>query len=435
MGVVGYLFGRRVFAPVRRWVDEGRSPDAEERRSTLLVPRRLMAGSFVIWLVAAAYFGALNVVVDESAAEAARVLFATVLGGITTSAMAYVLVDWAMRPLFRDALAAGPVTVRVPGVRRRLVVTWVVSSGIPLLGAATTWVGRPEAEQEVLRNATALAVIGIVTGFVMTALVARSIADRVETVRRALARVQDGDVEVEVAVDEGGEIGALQAGVNAMVAGLRERQRLRDLFGRHVGDEVARHALERGGDLGGESRDASAVFVDLVGSTSLAADRPPHEVVETLNLMFGTVVRAASAEGGWINKFEGDGALCVFGAPGDEPDHAARALRAARAMHEELASLGLHVGIGVSSGHVVAGNVGAAERFEYTVIGDPVNVAARLTDMAKHEPPGVLASGAAVEAAGGAGGPWRHLRRVEVRGRPEPLDLYVPEGTSGAAAV
>ena len=436
LGGVGYLIGRQVLAPVRRWVDEGREPDAEERRATLLAPRRLMGTSLVLWLVAAVYFGALNVVIDDGLQEGARVTFATVLGGITTSVMAYVLVDWAMRPLFREALAAGPVRVRVPGVRRRLVATWVVGSGIPLVGAATTWVGRTETEQEILRSATALAWIGLVTGFVMTGLVAKSIADRVEAVRRALARVEQGDVSVTVPVDEGGEIGALQAGVNAMVAGLQERQRLRDLFGRHVGDEVARQALERGEALGGEVRDASAVFVDLIGSTGLAADRPPQEVVETLNRMFATVVRTVSAEGGWVNKFEGDGALCVFGAPDDQPDHAARALRAARAMRDELRALELDVGIGVGSGQVVAGNVGAEERFEYTVIGDPVNVAARLTELAKSTPGRLLASGGAVAAAGDEAACWSLSGQVEVRGRAEPLEAFVPRaGTSEAAAV
>jgi adenylate cyclase len=435
MGVVGYVVGRRVLAPVRRWIDDRREPDALERRATLLVPRRLMTASFVIWLVATTYFTTLNLALGEGGREAARVGFATVLGGVTTSAMAYVLVDWTMRPLFRRAFAAGPVTVRVPGVRRRLVVTWVVSTGIPLVGIAMTWVGRTGAEQEVLRTATALAWIGIVTGLVMTSLVARSVADRIEAVRNALARVQDGDVTVEVAVDEGGEIGSLQAGVNAMVTGLREREELRDLFGRHVGDEVARHVIDRGRVLGGEVRDASALFVDLVASTTLAVERPPQEVVGTLNELFDVVVTAISEEGGWVNKFEGDGALCVFGAPEDLPDHAARALRAARRMRDELGRRGLHVGIGVGSGPVVAGNVGAERRFEYTVIGDPVNVAARLTDLAKGTPGHLLASARAVDAAGDEGSGWEPVGELELRGRAGRTLAFAPAGTGGAGAV
>src|SRR5207245_5715804 len=122
---------------------------------------------------------------------------------------------------------------------------------------------------------------------------------------------------------------------------------------------------------------ATALFVALIGSTSLAQSRAPEDVVAILNALFTAVVSAVGAEAGWVNKFEGDGALCIFGAPDAQPDHAARALRAARSLHAELAQLDdVDVGIGVSTGLVVAGNVGAEQRYEYTVIGDPVNEAA-----------------------------------------------------------
>ena len=137
---------------------------------------------------------------------------------------------------------------------------------------------------------------------------------------------------------------------------------------------------------------------------------PPGEVVATLNAFFQAVVDTVQAEGGWVNKFEGDGALCVFGVPAFQPDHEQRALRAARALPGRLAEVraahpGLDAGIGVSSGTVVAGNVGTEERFEYTVIGRPVNEAARLTDLAKQRPGRVLASAAAVRAGGDPSGP------------------------------
>ena len=200
-------------------------------------------------------------------------------------------------------------------------------------------------------------------------------------------------------------ISNLQAGFNRMVAGLRERAAIQDLFSRHVGHEVAAQALERGTGLGGESRRASVIFTDLIGSTAMAEVLPPGEVVATLNAFFQAVQDTVSAQGGWVNKFEGDGALCVFGVPGFQPDHEARALRAARALRIRLAELaaehpGLEAGIGVSSGTVVAGNVGTEERYEYTVIGRAVNEAARLTDLAKQRPGRLLASDGAVRAAG-----------------------------------
>src|SRR3954463_7684184 len=179
-----------------------------------------------------------------------------------------------------------------------------------------------------------------------------------------------------------------------MLAGLREREALRDLFGRHVGHHDANSALERGVKLGGEQREAAVLFVDLIGSTALASERDPEEVMALLNRYFGIVVEVAHKHRGWVNKFEGDGALCVFGAPEDMEDPAGCALSAAREMDERLRVElpEIAAAIGVSAGRVVAGNVGHAQRFEYTVIGDPVNEASRLTQLAKGTDGRVLAS-------------------------------------------
>jgi adenylate cyclase len=173
------------------------------------------------------------------------------------------------------------------------------------------------------------------------------------------------------------------------------------------------------------------LFVDIIGSTAMAEVLPPGEVVATLNDYFGCVVRVVGDEGGWVNKFEGDGALCVFGAPATQPDHAARALRAARRLRRELAELrtkrpGLDVAIGVSAGPLVAGNVGTESRYEYTVIGRPVNEAARLSDLAKGKPGRVVASQAALERAGDEATRWASLGTVALRGQSAPTEIYEP---------
>ena len=249
--------------------------------------------------------------------------------------------------------------------------------------------------------------------------------------RDALGRVRDGDLDTGLVVDDGGEVGEVQAGFNSMVEGLRERHRLRDLFGRHVGQQVATNALERGTGLGGQQADASVIFVDLIGSTAMAEVLPPDEVVETLNDFFGVVVHTIHGEGGWVNKFEGDGALCIFGAPGTQPDHPARALRAARELRLALGTLcerhpGLEAGIGVSSGQVVAGNVGTEARYEYTVIGPAVNEAARLTDVAKGRSVKVLASSDTVRRAGDEAERWHDVGTVALRGRSSPTAIFEP---------
>jgi adenylate cyclase len=244
-----------------------------------------------------------------------------------------------------------------------------------------------------------------------------------DELRAALRSVHAGDLDAAVTVDAVGEIGMVQAGFNQMVAGLREREELRDLFGRHVGEEVARAALESGVSLGGEARDVSVFFVDLAGSSTLAREREPDEIVAMLNRFFAAVVDAAGAEGGWVNKFEGDAALCVFGAPTDQPDHAARALRAARRLRDSLD--GIDAGIGVSSGKVVAGNVGSETRYEYTVIGHPVNEASRLTDEAKNYAGRLLAGRAAIDAAPGEAPHWESRGIADLRGT-GPTEVFEP---------
>jgi adenylate cyclase len=214
-----------------------------------------------------------------------------------------------------------------------------------------------------------------------------------------------------------------------MVSDVRERERIRDLFGRHVGEDVAKAAMSRQIELGGEVRDVAVLFIDIVGSTTIATEQPPEEVVKLLNRFFAVVVSEVHERGGFVNKFEGDAVLAVFGAPEDMEDAAGCALRAARTMTarllEEVPEAA--AGVGVSAGPAVAGNVGAESRFEYTVIGDPVNEAARLSEHAKTVEGCVVASARAVEAASREEAErWREIDEVELRGRREPTRIAVP---------
>ena len=173
------------------------------------------------------------------------------------------------------------------------------------------------------------------------------------------------------------------------------------------------------------------LFVDLVGSTTLAATRPPTEVVDLLNRFFAVVVEVVHRHGGIVNKFEGDAALAVFGAPTVVDDPAGAALAAAREMAGSLrgAVPEVEAGIGVSYGTAVAGNVGAEQRYEYTVIGDPVNEAARLTELAKAISGHVVASEVAVAAASPTeAGHWTLGDTTVLRGRTAPTRLATPTG-------
>jgi adenylate cyclase len=420
-GVVGLLVGVRVLDALA-WSRAGRPPADGERASTLLVPWRFVVLSALLWLGGNVVFTVGNLVSGNPGTQVVSAAIGTAMGGATTSLACYLLAERVLRPVFAEALRDGPLPTTTFGVRQRIVLAWGLGSGIPMLGIATSPFGpdRPS-----LAVVAMLALIGLVFGSVLVGVATRSVSDRLTEVRHALAQIQRGDLNVEVPVDEAGEIGHLQAGVNAMVHGLRERSVIADLFGRHVGTEVARQALNEGVHLGGEQRDVSALFLDVTGSTTLAATRAPTDVLSMLNRLFGAVVSIVEEEGGWVDKFEGDGVLCVFGAPGPLADHPTRALATARRLAELVGALDF--GIGVSSGLVVAGNIGSETRFEYTVIGDPVNEASRLTEAAKSRPSRVLAACRTLERASATEAAcWQRAETLQLRGRPEPTETCEP---------
>jgi adenylate cyclase len=386
----------------------------------------------VLWLVAVVCFTVLNAI--WSWLLAGIIAATTLLGGVTTCAAAYLLSERIMRSASARALASGtPDRPVLPGVAPRALLAWMLGSGVPLLGltavAIVVLAGEDVDRTELAVTVLSLAGVAIAVGLTITWQAARAVADPVHSVREGVERVQSGDFGAQVAVFDGGDLGLLQAGFNRMSEGLAEREELRDLFGRHVGEDVARAALDRGIELGGEELEVAVLFVDIIGSTSLAAEKPPQEVVSMLNEFFGVVVEVVEDCGGLVNKFEGDAALAVFGAPLPLDDAAGCALRAARELSRRLGDEvdGLSAGIGVSAGRAVAGNIGSESRFEYTVIGDPVNEAARLCELAKEAEGRVLASSCALELArDDEKQHWREGDEVQLRGRSEETRLAEP---------
>jgi adenylate cyclase len=429
---VGVYWGLRMLRPVRTMAGHEHAPDEAERRAVLYGPLRLMAMQGGLW-----GFGAIGwALIDLRFAGllALKVGLITVLGGITTCATVYLLAERLLRPIAAVALAAGPAPPGSGfGVAPRAMLAWALGSAVPMLGliiaAASSLFIRTMSVTQLAVTILALGGAALLVGFQVTYIAARAIADPVQSVREGLAKVERGDLQAAVPVYDASEVGLLQAGFNQMVEGLRENEQLRDLFGRHVGQDVARHAMAHGVELGGEVCDAAVIFVDLQGSTRLAATLPPGEVVGLLNAFFGVVVEVVTGHGGLINKFQGDAALAIFGVPEPLDDPARQALGAAREMSLRLqAELPrLVAGIGVSAGQVVAGHIGAEQRFEYTVIGDPVNEAARLSDLAKTTRDRVLASDAVLAVADAAeAARWRLGGTVTLRGRTAATRVAAP---------
>lgn len=431
-GVIG---GRRLYMRATGWLDAGREPTDDDLRSLLRLPAYTAAGAMIGWLGAVVIWTTMSSI-SHPWQGTVRVAMSIWLGGLATCGLTYLIIEWAIRPLVAIALADRPLERRLaPGVWTKLLMSWVIGADVFLLMIGLTFVGRPASEPPSAAAIWFIIGAAFVAGTLVVHVATRSLATPLLELRRAVRRVQDGELDVGIPVDDGGEIGMLQAGFNQMVTGLRERAVLSDLFGRHVGVDVARQAIDAGNVvLGGERREVAVVFVDVIGSTKLAQTQAPEDVVTLLNQFFSTVVRVVSSEGGWVNKFEGDGALAVFGAPAATDDCAGRALRAARTLRRELLAIAakhpeIDAAIGVSAGNVVAGNIGAEERFEYTVVGSPVNEAARLTDEAKGRLGRVLASEEAIARAGAEAASWSVGSEVQLRGYDDPVLVYEPADT------
>lgn len=429
----GVLWGETWLRSGRRWVQEGRAPTESELTAVLQAPMRLFVVHGTLWLVAAALFAALNAFIEIELV--ARVAFTVALGGLTTSAVTYLLAERITRPLAKAALSMRTVErPRLPGVTTRTMLGWALGTGVPLVGLIIVGIfGLVEPEEASTTSLAitmiALAGTALLVGWTVMVLGARAVAEPIGGLRRAIRALGDGDLGARVEVSDGSVLGLLQAGFNDMAHGLQEREALRDLYGRQVGVEVARDVLERGTALGGEQREVAVLFVDVVGSTRLAATLPAEQVVARLNRFFGVVVDEVHGHGGWVNKFQGDATLVVFGAPEELDDPAGRALAAARGLARRLPHEvpELQAGIGVAYGPVVAGNIGDERRFEFTVIGDPVNEAARLTELAKARTPMLVASSRAVESAGVVERRrWRIDGSAHLRGRTEPTQLAIP---------
>jgi adenylate cyclase len=435
--VIGRRWSLQHADRVAAWLAHDRPPTPEERDHVLRVGFNSARISGTFWLIAAVLFTALNAVIAPAVAPAVAVVI--VLGGITTTSVDFLLTERILRPVTARALAVGlPDQPVGPGVRARMMLVWASATGMLLLGIAATAVAgllNERLDPELTAAAVLFLAVGAgIVGGVATLITARQIAEPLAAVRGALEEVERGNYSVQVPVDDGSELGLVEAGFNKMAAGLRERERLRDVFGRHVGRDVAQAALEGNLKLGGEVREVGVLFVDVIGSTRLAGGLPPERVVSLLNEFFALVVAVTEADGGSVNKFEGDGALCVFGAPVPLEDPAGAALAAAREMRARLLDElpQVDAAIGVSAGLAVAGNIGAEERFEYTVIGDPVNEAARLCDLAKHSPERVMASDAALQRADPReSARWSLGEATVLRGRAEPTRIATVAGPVG----
>ncbi|MFT4087288.1 MAG: adenylate/guanylate cyclase domain-containing protein [Gordonia sp. (in: high G+C Gram-positive bacteria)] len=427
---VSVIVAMLLLRPDLEWFARGDDADAARRRSIRMLPARQLGADALGWAVS---FGIYALIADVPRIFLVVVGGAFLLATVTSGSLLYLFFESAARPLAVMAARGVSEPTVVHGVRERMLVVWTVSSAVPMFGLLALNIGRglgwlEPSSGTVDWASIVLAAIALSSGLRVVMLVGRAIADPLTEMREVVEAAADGDFDERVAVYDSSELGVLQAGLNNMLDGLAEREKIREIFSHHVGDRVAALALEHDGAMVGTNADVAMIFVDITGSTAFAAQRDPGETAVVLNAFFTLVADVVERHDGLINKFEGDAALIVFGAPTELDDPAAAALASARELAEVLGQkLPLKWGMGVAYGRVFAGNIGAQQRYEYTVIGDPVNESARLSDVAKDGSSPVVASGDVIAASDDdEAARWRAVDRVKLRGRAKATEIYVP---------
>ncbi len=463
VAIVGYLwpiaayFWRRTDEPI---------PSCVERR-VVKAPSVVAAMSFVPWCLSTILFPSLTYVRFGrwSTELMSQQVLSPLVNGFLAAATSYLLLEWLFRrTIFPRVFPSGRLA-EVPGalalgVRARFLVFLLAVVFVPLftmLGLIRAAAMRVHQGMSASDVVTATSSAGTVTfflylalGVVLTLILARSLTRPLGEVARALQRVQRGDLDVHVQVGSADEVGVLEDGLNAMVSALRDRERILQTFGRVVEPSVRDHLLSGTVGLGGELRTASVLFCDLRGFTAMAERMPPQEVVATLNEFFTAMTAWVRECGGFVDKFIGDAMLVVFGlfaGDGEAADRAgaAAAVRCALGMNTRLHDLNaarvaagrapLALSAAIHSGEVLAGTIGAADRHEFTVIGDTVNVAARLQQLCRDEGCTLLVTDRAYDLAraAGVGGELTLRAPVTVRGRSAPIRVYAfaPDDAEG----
>jgi adenylate cyclase len=262
--------------------------------------------------------------------------------------------------------------------------------------------------------------------------------------KRTLGLIAAGDLKAHADVGSNDEFGQVAESVNAMAAGLAERDRVKSAFARYVSQQVMDTVLSSNSAdlLRGNRRRISVLFSDIRGFSKMSERMAPEKVVQLLNEYFELMVEVIFHNHGTLDKFMGDGLMAIFGAPENDPYQEENALKAAVQMQQETAKLeekwsleGIHIriGIGIHSGPAIVGTIGSSRRMEYTAIGDTVNVASRLEAATKELGANILISEHTYYGAKGAFA-FKSMGTINIRGREEPLTVYALEDHAAAGS-
>lgn len=243
-------------------------------------------------------------------------------------------------------------------------------------------------------NALVISLFVLAGGLLLSLIFATFFTNPIRRVKDALVAVSEGDLDQHIRAASNDEIGILTWNFNRMTEGLREKEKMRDRFGKAVSEEIVEVMMKGELNLGGENKSVAMLFSDIRGFTRLSGDLSPAQVLDMLNEYFTLMENVVKRNMGVIDKYVGDEIMAIFGAVGDHQDIEENACRCAiemmaeleahNAAREQAGKLPLRIGIGINSGTITAGMIGSKNRMNYTVIGDTVNMASRLCDAASN---------------------------------------------------
>ncbi len=437
LGGVNYLLARRLFAPIERYLKGEATFEDIQRRLTQLP------------ILTAQRVGVLMLVLTVFRLTATYVFTDPGMTGVPQPTIAQVISLCIIFPVFFFTYTYFVISDYLAGLctfifhrfgrnlglffgsyNVKLIVALLVISIAPI---AAIIVALFSHEGDRLKFEVANVVVVTIMAVAISAyFITRSLLGPIRNLSQAMGKVAQGDLSERVPVTSNDEVGELTGQFNNMVEGLRERERFRETFGRYVDESVAATILKREGEgvLAGETREATVLFTDIAGFTTIAEHLAPDALVAALNEYLETVLEPIRAHGGVVNTFIGDGLFASFNMPLACESHACAAVRAAIEIQRAVGGrtfgdmgAAFATRIGISTGHVIGGSVGAGRRLTFTLLGDTVNLAARLEQLNKDYGTRILVSNSTREACGDQF-VFRDLGSVAVRGRSDAAIVF-----------
>jgi class 3 adenylate cyclase len=456
-GLLQYLVQRPVLKVMNRYHRgediQGRLHEKAKAR-LLNLPFFLAILTLAMWIgVSALVMVAIPLFTDVSAKTSLFLVFrATMIGMIAAAISFFMVEDYTRKKLIprffpKGKLAALPGALKI-SILRRIRVLYMAGTSVPmiiLVGTLffTLWqvedtpISALELAREILVFTVILCGIFVILALRLNFLAGKSILSPIGEMLAVVGKVRNGDFKTRIRVLSNDEIGILGDAGNDMIAGLLEREKIRDAFGKYVTPEIRDEILAGRIPLNGERTEATMVFTDLRDFTPFVESHDPEEVIHSMRAYFTAMQSVIRSHGGLVLQYVGDEVEAVFGVPIPYNGHADKAVQAAMEMRKALHALNqeragngkvpFRHGVGIHTGEVLAGNTGSHDRLSYTLIGDTVNLASRIQGLTKEIPCDILISEATAKRLRDASylkkeGPRR------VKGYTRPITLYrIPE--------